>query len=60
MDGPRGGFYPKLVEEKGLEAVLFIGPVGALPEGLRRNPEIDALAAAGLPVVQIQGGRGPR
>jgi NTE family protein len=56
MDGPRGGFYPGLVEEKSLDAVLFIGPVGALPEGLRLNPEIDALAATALPVVQVTGG----
>jgi hypothetical protein len=34
--------------------VLFIGPLGS--EGLRDNPEIDALAARGLPVVQITGG----
>jgi NTE family protein len=58
MDGPRGGFYAPLVAEKGLDAVLFIGPLGALPEGLRGNPEIDALAAGGLPVVQITGGAG--
>jgi NTE family protein len=56
MDGPRGGFYASLVEEKHLDAIVFIGPNGALPEGLRDNPEIDALAAGGLPVVQITGG----
>ena len=56
MDGPRGGFYAQLVAEKRLDGVLFIGPLGALPEGLRDNPEIDALAARGLPVVQITGG----
>ena len=56
MDGPRGGFYADLVEEKHLDALLYIGPNGALPEGLRDNPEIDALADRGLPVVQITGG----
>ncbi len=58
MDGPRGGFSAELVEEKGLDAVLFIGPLAALPKGLRTNPEIDELAAKGLPVVQLGGGRG--
>jgi NTE family protein len=56
IDAPRGGFYAPLVEEKDLDALLFIGPNGALPEGLRDNPEIDALAGRGLPVVQITGG----
>ena len=56
IDAPRGGFYARLVDEKDLDALLFIGPNGALPEGLRDNPEIDALADRGLPVVQITGG----
>jgi hypothetical protein len=56
MDGPRGGFWPRLVEEKRLDAVLFIGPLGALPEGLRADPEMDALAARGFPVLQVTGG----
>ena len=56
IDAPRGGFYAGIVEEKQLDAVIFIGPIGALPEGLRQNPEIDALAAGGLPVVQVTGG----
>ncbi len=58
MDGPRGGFYGGLVKEKGVEAIIFIGPVGALPEGLRTNPEIDALEASGIPVARIEGGPG--
>jgi len=58
MDGPRGGFYPSLVKEKGLEAVVFIGPVGALPEGLRSNPEMDELERMGIPMARIEGGAG--
>lgn len=58
MDGPRGGFYPGLVKEKGLEAAVFIGPVGALPEGLRSNPEMDELERMGIPVARIEGGAG--
>ncbi len=58
MDGPRDGFYPGLAKDKGLEAVVFIGPVGALPEGLRSNPEMDALERMGIPVARIEGGAG--
>ncbi len=58
MDGPRGGFYPALVKEKGLEAVVFIGPVGALPEGLRSNVEMDELEGMGVLVGRIEGGDG--
>ena len=53
--GPAVASTRDLVEEKRLDALLYIGPNGALPEGLRDNPEIDALADHGLPVVQITG-----
>lgn len=56
MDGPRDLFYRSIVEEKGLDSIIFIGPLGMLPEGMRLDPEIDDLAAEGFPVVQITGG----
>jgi NTE family protein len=56
MDGPRDLFYRAIVEEKGLDALLFIGPRSMLPEGMRLDPEIDDLAAEGFPVLQITGG----
>jgi hypothetical protein len=45
-----------VAKEKQLDALVFIGPLGALPSGLRLNPEIDQMAAAGFPVVQVTGG----
>ncbi len=58
MDGPRSPLPSGLVEEKGLEAVLFIGPTAALPGRLRLHTDIDELAAKGFPVVQVGGGVG--
>jgi NTE family protein len=55
-DGPRIPFVRSLVEEKGLEALLFIGPQSMLPEGVRADPELDALEAGGMPMVRITGG----
>ncbi|MGH9047463.1 MAG: patatin-like phospholipase family protein, partial [Acidimicrobiales bacterium] len=56
MDGPRDTFYRAIVEEKALDALLFIGPRSMLPEGMRLDPEVDDLAAEGFPVLQITGG----
>ncbi|HEY1828109.1 MAG TPA: patatin-like phospholipase family protein [Acidimicrobiales bacterium] len=56
MDGPRGPFYRTIVEEKSLDALLFIGPRSMLPPGMRLDPEVDELAEEGFPVVQITGG----
>ena len=40
-----------------MDALLFIGPLGALPEGLHLHPQIDAGRwREGLPVVQVTGG----
>jgi NTE family protein len=58
MDGPRSPFPRRLVDEKGLEAVLFIGPSAALPGRVGMNSELDDLAATGFPVVQVGGGEG--
>jgi NTE family protein len=56
MDGPRGGFYADLVSSKKLDALLSIAPMEGMPGPLAASPEIDELAAAGLPMVRISGG----
>ena len=56
IDGPRRDCHGPVAKEKQLDALVFIGPLGALPSGLRLNPEIDQMAAAGFPVVQVTGG----
>jgi NTE family protein len=56
-DGPRAPFCAQLVKDKGLEALIFIGPQILLPQGGRTVPEIDELAGRGLPTVQITGGQ---
>jgi NTE family protein len=58
IDGPRGGFYRDIVGERGLEAILYIGPLGLLPGGLSLDPEMDELAQDGFPVLKITGGAG--
>jgi NTE family protein len=56
IDGPRRDCHGPVVAEKELDGIIFIGPLGALPSGLRLNPEIDQMAADGFPVVQVTGG----
>jgi NTE family protein len=53
VDGPRGGYMPALAKDKGLDAILFVGPNAALPAVFAGTAELDAI---GLPVVKVTGG----
>ena len=57
IDGPRGGYMAPLAEEKRLDGILFIGPNAALPPQFARQVELEDLAAAGMPVVMVTGGK---
>ncbi|MHA6765487.1 patatin-like phospholipase family protein [Streptacidiphilus sp. PAMC 29251] len=55
-DAPRGEFCAQLAQETGLDRILFIGPTIPILGGLDESRELAALAADGLPVVQVTGG----
>lgn len=55
-DAPRTEFCADVARSASLDAVLFVGPTIPMLGGLDERRELAALAADGLPVVQITGG----
>ena len=58
IDVPRTSFSAALVEEKGLDAIVYIGMPTPTLSNMVEEEALDALEAGGLRVVRITGGEG--